>query len=237
MGAGIPSGSEEAGARRLDIADMTFRIFDGKPVLEVFDALEHFPLDVLEATVNRCRRRRPILWSHVPSLCCSHACRCMSTLRWVEFGEWRVISVVACFVGRSGRRRVTHTGRGRRPHHGVPHGVGPGGTIVNFARGRSQQKSADLVARSFVAVGGGFKTFYRVIFLTLRVCGHRTQCLQPRPRGARDNTKRRENENDSMVALCVQRAKGDGWGGALGPPQVRTEKLYIIQKGGRKGKQ
>ena len=28
-----------------------------------------------------------------------------------------------------------------------------------------------------------------------------------------------------MVALCVQRAKGDGWGGALGPPQVRTEKV------------
>ena len=179
MGAGIPSGSEEAGARRLDIADMTFRIFDGKPVLEVFDALEHFPLDVLEATVNRCRRRRPILWSHVPSLCCSHACRCMSTLRWVEFGEWRVISVVACFVGRSGRRRVTHTGRGRRPHHGVPHGVGPGGTIVNFARGRSQQKSADLVARSFVAVGGGFETFSRVIFLTLQVCGLRASVYNP----------------------------------------------------------
>ena len=50
------------------------------------------------------------------------------------------------------------------------------------------------------------------------------------------NTKRRENENDSMVALCVQRVKGDGWSGALGPPHVRTENIdiHVIQKEGRR---
>ena len=39
-------------------------------------------------------------------------------------------------------------------------------------------------------------------------------------------TKRREREIDSMVALCVRWAKGDGWDGALGPPGVRTEKVW-----------
>jgi hypothetical protein len=29
-----------------------------------------------------------------------------------------------------------------------------------------------------------------------------------------------------MVALCVRWATGDGWGGALGPPEVRTEKVW-----------